>query len=1037
MSGIICRFCLKSGWYKVRVDKLDVDNTGKNTVSIPINESKTVTVPITVLPPKEEMVTKTGSTSDDDYEQNWTIKINPEGKEIDNAWIDEQFDKRLAFKDVEIYTATTKASGEVVPTSHKLVENQDYEIKYGGDIYFINDYAKTNDTFVIDYNTVLANKDQEMNNVGVTNKAMLNYDGDDNGNPPSGSNTIQINYKPKQMLSKSLVTTTNAKQDYQWKIEYNPKSVDVKAGTEISDTVGQDQVLLPEGVTDGGIIVSPGIFYSQNVLSADGSKKPLVAGQDYSVTYTDDNTKMVIKLNKEINTPLVITYYTHVTTDIPKDGTTISNTVNDNQGNKPLTSTGKVTPYKVDTFLGKGLDYYDADTRVASWHIDVNPGSSRDGSNPMNLKDYWIQDQLPDNLTLDPSSVVVTDWNGKTVDSSKYNFEQNAEGFKITFGDIDSSYKVTYKTTTAAGVTKVDDNAVVDGPDPYDGRGQAGIPIPHGQDQKVGAQNRATGNFDWAITANTDESVIEDGATITDTITANQNYVPGSVRVYKIKPNAQGEYAASKSNVNDSYSFSDNTANVDITQDLIADKLIEEPSGENGNKLTIHLPKGSRDAFGVTLSTSAKDPFTNIEYFNTANFNNGGTPEELPGDAGYSDRTGKMIEKTGQVEGKNAAKVKWQVTVNESSMHLVNTVVTDTASYNQVVDPSSIVISQAYRSKYDARTLLAKPDDAKDDFQPHTLKLGTEYTVDSIVEPDGRTVTTIHFNVELDEPYFINYESAPSSSEATGKVTNEVNIKAKDVPETLPDKTASVGVNFSGGSGTGYDGQAKIIKSGSDGGTLPGAEFTFENEETGKTYQGTTDKDGVLFFSGLKNGKYILTEIKAPAGYKINSDLAKGEEFDVENTQEKPVTEIPVMDDKIQGKIVLTKEDSVGHEALPGAHFDLYRLSGDDKTKVNDSDLITGEDGKITVSDLETGNYEFVETKAPNGYVIDGDGVTKVTVGTDATADKPIELTVTNPPETILPHTGGSGTWQWLALGLTALALGFTAWHFRKNWEVM
>ncbi|EAD9711521.1 hypothetical protein AF112_14635, partial [Listeria monocytogenes] len=68
------------------------------------------------------------------------------------------------------------------------------------------------------------------------------------------------------------------------------------------------------------------------------------------------------------------------------------------------------------------------------------------------------------------------------------------------------------------------------------------------------------------------------------------------------------------------------------------------------------------------------------------------------------------------------------------------------------------------------------------------------------------------------------------------------------------------------------------------------------------------------------------------------------------------------------GSAVLLKEDSVTKDAIAGAEFELQNADG---TKVAEN-LVSNADGKIEVTDLAPGDYQFVETKAPTGYVLDG-----------------------------------------------------------------
>ncbi|MZE17821.1 hypothetical protein GRA87_05170, partial [Bacillus anthracis] len=62
-----------------------------------------------------------------------------------------------------------------------------------------------------------------------------------------------------------------------------------------------------------------------------------------------------------------------------------------------------------------------------------------------------------------------------------------------------------------------------------------------------------------------------------------------------------------------------------------------------------------------------------------------------------------------------------------------------------------------------------------------------------------------------------------------------------------------------------------------------------------------------------------------------------------------------------KGAVELTKVDDIDGTTLEGAIFKIVDQNGNDVR----TDLTTDKDGKISVSDLRPGDYQFVETKAP------------------------------------------------------------------------
>ena len=89
---------------------------------------------------------------------------------------------------------------------------------------------------------------------------------------------------------------------------------------------------------------------------------------------------------------------------------------------------------------------------------------------------------------------------------------------------------------------------------------------------------------------------------------------------------------------------------------------------------------------------------------------------------------------------------------------------------------------------------------------------------------------------------------------------------------------------------------------------------------------------------------------------------------------------------------------------LPGATFELWLDDGDDVFEETEDDLIdemtTDENGELTFTGLSPGTYFLVETQAPPGCEIIGDGVTLVEL---TESDLDVEVAVENDCEEIQP----------------------------------
>lgn len=156
--------------------------------------------------------------------------------------------------------------------------------------------------------------------------------------------------------------------------------------------------------------------------------------------------------------------------------------------------------------------------------------------------------------------------------------------------------------------------------------------------------------------------------------------------------------------------------------------------------------------------------------------------------------------------------------------------------------------------------------------------------------------------------------------------------------------------------------------------TLAGAEYElFKSTDTNKPSETIdkngntqttikTDNDGAFYAKGLSAGDYILKETKAPVGYILDTTEHK---FTIYPQNGQPATLNLGDFENYQGTAKLTKKAESG-KLLSGADFEVQKKNGDPVQK----DLKTNEKGEVTAKDLVPGEYQFVETKAPKGYLI-------------------------------------------------------------------
>lgn len=153
---------------------------------------------------------------------------------------------------------------------------------------------------------------------------------------------------------------------------------------------------------------------------------------------------------------------------------------------------------------------------------------------------------------------------------------------------------------------------------------------------------------------------------------------------------------------------------------------------------------------------------------------------------------------------------------------------------------------------------------------------------------------------------------------------------------------------------------------------MTGAEFKlYRYDEAGKvdrsrSWDATiTNNDGTVSFkdSDLYEGQYQLVETKAPDGYVIPDDLAKGVDVNItgDETLKLPTITEPVYRRALQ----VAKTDGNFNNPIAGITYALYRNDGTELAK----DLVTDENGQVNLPfTLPAGQYYIQETKTLPPY---------------------------------------------------------------------
>lgn len=300
-------------------------------------------------------------------------------------------------------------------------------------------------------------------------------------------------------------------------------------------------------------------------------------------------------------------------------------------------------------------------------------------------------------------------------------------------------------------------------------------------------------------------------------------------------------------------------------------------------------------------------------------------------------------------------------------------------------DAALALNNEAYQALSLKKTVSQNTLSTTDSFLEYTLELkGLSDVVKkgSIIKDPLPEMTQFVETVEKDNEYI----SDANLDSATNTVSYTV---LKDIPTNLvqtikfkvkySDNNAKPGneiinrasINYAGSeiysntATTTLDGSAYLYKIDESSNPLAGAEFKIVDSIGATVKEGlVSDENGFINSGILPPGRYQFIEVKAPNGYELDNTPI---DFEVVNGQETAINLSKINKLSVPGDVILTKIDSETNETLQGAEFKLQDTLGNDIA----TNLVSDSSGKIVVQGLHTGEYQFIETKAPEGYILD------------------------------------------------------------------